>query len=69
MPISDYIEIGALLFLARQSTAKKRCTGQRENPQATSYFTFIVDEKPEKAGVDPFSLLVDRNPEDNLKEL
>ncbi|MCC6413355.1 MAG: hypothetical protein IT270_16960, partial [Saprospiraceae bacterium] len=32
-------------------------------------FTFVVDEKPEKAGLDPFSLLVDREPEDNMKEV
>lgn len=32
-------------------------------------FTFIVDEQPFEAGIDPNYLLVDRFPEDNLKEL
>ena len=32
-------------------------------------FTFTVDEAPDKAGIDPFSLLVDRMPKDNLKEV
>ena len=69
VPVNDYIEIGAL---AKPPSGKKygkmlyrkrvRIT-QKENT-----FTFIVNEKPEKAGVDPFSLLIDRNPEDNLKE-
>ncbi|WP_207432951.1 ABC transporter permease/M1 family aminopeptidase [Sabulibacter ruber] len=29
----------------------------------------IVKEKPQKAGIDPFNKLIDRNPEDNLKEV
>ncbi len=29
--------------------------------------TFIVPELPDKAGVDPFHLLVDRVPDDNVK--
>jgi hypothetical protein len=28
-----------------------------------------VDKEPEKAGIDPFSLLVDRIPDDNLKKV
>ena len=31
-------------------------------------FTFVVDEEPALAGVDPFNLLIDRLPEDNLKK-
>jgi len=36
--------------------------------QANNTFTFVVNEKPEKAGIDPFALLVDREPKDNLKK-
>jgi hypothetical protein len=32
-------------------------------------FTITVDEKPLKAGIDPIFKLIDRNPEDNIKEL
>jgi len=32
-------------------------------------FTLVVDEKPATAGIDPNFLLVDRMPEDNVKEL
>jgi ABC-2 type transport system permease protein len=68
VPVNDYIEIGA--FAKPASGKKYGKTLHRERvriSQPVSTFTFIVNEKPDKAGVDPFSLLVDRNPEDNLK--
>ena len=34
-----------------------------------SEFTFVVDEEPRKAGIDPFNILVDRNPENNLTKV
>ncbi|MCK6695122.1 MAG: hypothetical protein L6Q97_23865, partial [Thermoanaerobaculia bacterium] len=70
VPVNDYIEIGA--FAKPPSGKKYGKTLHRQRVkinQKDNKFTFIVHEKPEKAGVDPFSLLVDRNPEDNLKEL
>ena len=30
-------------------------------------YTFTVDERPDKAGIDPFLLLIDRIPDDNTK--
>ena len=30
-------------------------------------FTIVTDQKPEKAGIDPYNKLIDRNSEDNLK--
>ena len=68
--IADYIEIGA--FAKPEGDKKYGKTLYRERikiTQPTSTFTFTVTEKPDKVGVDPFSLLVDRNPEDNFKEL
>ncbi|MBJ6119525.1 ABC transporter permease [Pontibacter sp. BT310] len=32
-------------------------------------FEFIVNEKPEKAGIDPMNKLIDRNPTDNTKKV
>jgi len=28
--------------------------------------TFVVDQKPTRAGIDPYNKLIDRNPEDNM---
>ena len=69
VPINDYIEIGA--FAKPESGKKYGKTLYRQRvkiAQKESAFTFTVDAKPHKAGVDPFSLLIDRNPEDNMKE-
>lgn len=70
VPVNDYIEIGA--FAKPPSGKKYGKTLHRQRvkiSQRNNTFTFVVTEKPQKAGVDPFSLLIDRNPEDNLKEL
>jgi len=69
-PVNDYIEIGAFAKPEHDKKYGKTLYRQRVKiTQKDNTFTFIVDAKPHKAGVDPFSLLVDRNPEDNLKEL
>ena len=68
--MNDYIEIGAL---ARPPSGKKYGKilhrQQVKITEKNNTFTFVVDEEPYQAGIDPFSLLVDRNPEDNLKDL
>ena len=69
VPINDWIEIGA--FAKAEKDKKYGKTLYRERvriDQPNSTFTFVVDEKPDKAGIDPFRLLVDRNPEDNLRD-
>ncbi|MCC6462093.1 MAG: hypothetical protein IT260_16590 [Saprospiraceae bacterium] len=68
--LNDYIEIGA--FAKPESGKKYGKTLYRQRVKvsaAKNTYTFTVDEKPAEAGIDPFSLLVDRNPEDNLKKL
>ena len=32
-------------------------------------FTITVDQKPKKAGIDPYNKLIDRDPKDNVKEV
>ena len=32
-------------------------------------FTFTVDQKPQKVGIDPYNKLIDRKPDDNTKRL
>ena len=32
-------------------------------------YKFVVDQEPEKAGIDPFRLLIDRVPDDNMKKV
>jgi len=32
-------------------------------------YKFVVNEEPEKAGIDPLRLLIDRVPSDNMKKV
>jgi ABC-2 type transport system permease protein len=70
VPLNDWIEIGAL---AAPETGKKYgVVLHRERVHMTSHtgsYTFVSDKLPEKAGVDPLSMLVDRIPADNLKNV
>ena len=68
VPVNDFIDIGAF---AKPGKAKKYGdTLYRERvhiAQKESQFTFTTDKLPEKAGIDPFALLIDRIPDDNTK--
>ncbi len=68
VPLNDWIEIGA--FAKPEKGRKYGRTLYRERlhlAQARSQHTFTVNEMPDKAGVDPFLMLVDRIPDDNMK--
>jgi ABC-2 type transport system permease protein len=68
VPINDYIDIGAF---AKPAKGKKYgATLYRERMHITqkeSTFAFVTASLPEKAGIDPFALLIDRVPDDNTK--
>lgn len=66
----DELEVGA--FAAPKPGGKYGETLYRDKVNAKSgdnEFTFIVDVVPDKAGIDPFLLLIDRMPEDNAKRV
>ncbi len=70
VPVNDWIEVGALAkpedgkrfgkVLYRKRMLMKSGAGT---------YTFVTDELPERAGIDPLALLIDRVPDDNLKKL
>jgi len=66
--LNDYIDIGVYAEDAdgedRLIYLKKHLIDSQEKN-----FEIIVDEKPLKAGIDPIFKLIDRNPEDNVKDL
>lgn len=67
--VRDYIDIGLFAKegdnkLARPILMKRLKVSGRENS-----FTFLVDEKPDYAGVDPYNYLVDRIPDDNVERV
>jgi len=67
--VNDWIEIGAFAQAEPGRRYGKTLYRQRlKMTQNQATFQFVVDEKPELAGIDPFSLLIDRQPADNLKK-
>ena len=67
--LNDWIEIGA--FATPEGESEYGETLYRERVKIKSNqaeYTFMVDEVPALAGVDPFLLLIDRLPDDNLKK-
>jgi ABC-2 type transport system permease protein len=69
-PVADWIEIGAFAKPGKDMKYGKTLHRQRllmKGGKAT--YTFQVDEEPEKAGIDPFRLLIDRVPDDNMKKV
>jgi aminopeptidase N len=70
VPVNDYIDIGA--FAKPDKGKKYGATLYRDRvhiAQKDSNFTFVTDFLPEKAGIDPFALLIDRLPDDNTKSV
>lgn len=67
--VDDWIEIGAFAkpgFLRKYGETLYRERVHITEPRKK--FTFTVDKAPHRAGVDPISLLIDRNTADNMKK-
>lgn len=68
IPVNDYIDIGAFAKPAPGKQYGDTLYRQRVHiAQTSSKFTFVTDKLPDKAGIDPFALLIDRVPDDNTK--
>ncbi|HUL33021.1 MAG TPA: M1 family aminopeptidase [Candidatus Eisenbacteria bacterium] len=66
--VDDWMDIGA--FAKPPKDRKYGQTLFRELVHVTqshSTYTFVTDQLPDKAGIDPFLLLIDRVPDDNTK--
>jgi ABC-type transport system involved in multi-copper enzyme maturation permease subunit len=70
VPVNDWIDIGAF---AKPAKGKKYGdTLYRDRIHMTlnnSTYTFTTASLPDKAGIDPFALLIDRIPDDNMKSV
>lgn len=68
VPVDDWIEIGAFAKPPKDKKYGKvlhrECIHMKSG-KAT--YRFMTKEEPDKAGIDPFLLLIDRVPSDNLK--
>jgi len=70
VPVDDWIDIGAFAKPGKGLKYGKTLYRDRVHIAGNkSTYTFITDEMPEQAGVDPFLLLIDRIPDDNTKKV
>jgi len=71
IPVDDWVTIG--VFGGETSSGdrlgKPLYTGRHRITAATQAIEVIVSEPPRRAAVDPYHLLVDRAPKDNVKEI
>jgi hypothetical protein len=68
-PLSDYIDVG--LFDAPKTGARLGEPIAIRKVKVTSgtvRVEFTVPRKPARAGIDPYNILIDRNPGDNSKD-
>jgi len=65
--MSDWIQVGA--FDAQDRPLGLQMMHFEQDPDASESMTvtFTVDEEPVRAGIDPNVLLIDRNPDDNVR--
>jgi ABC-2 type transport system permease protein len=70
VPVDDWIEVGALAAPEKGKRFGKVLARQMIHMTGKGgTYTFVTDSKPDKAGVDPLLLLIDRVPDDNLKKV
>jgi ABC-2 type transport system permease protein len=70
VPVDDWIEVGALAAPEKGKHYGKVLARQMLHMTGKGgTYTFVTDAMPDKAGIDPLLLLVDRVPDDNLKKV
>jgi hypothetical protein len=67
IPVHDLIEVG--VFKGKKDSEEPLHTEKVWITQPHTTFTFVVDEPPTRAAIDPYSKLIDRNPEDNWADV
>ncbi len=69
VPVQDWIEIGAFAKPEPGKKYGKELYRKREYlTEGKATFEFEVDEVPDLVGIDPYYLMIDRIPDDNLKK-
>ena len=64
MALADYIDIG--VFKGAKDEEQPLSLRREKITQERQSFTVIVNERPTRAGIDPYNKLIDRIPDDNM---
>lgn len=67
--MDDWVDVGVLGEKSDQGQNKVLLLEKKRITEPKMQFEFTVNEPPKKAGIDPLNKLVDRNPDDNTKDL
>ena len=69
-PMADYVDVGVFDEAPRGSRLGAPLAVRRVRvASGQSRFSFVVPKAPSRAGIDPYTMLIDRNPGDNTKEV
>jgi len=68
VPLNDMVDVGVLGESKKKNAYDNILVVEKRLINAPKMtFEFVVDKKPARAGIDPLSKLIDRNPDDNTK--
>jgi hypothetical protein len=67
MPLADIIEIG--VFTGRKDEEKPLVMRREKFTQEQQSFEIVVDQRPTRAGIDPYNKLIDRIADDNMMDV
>jgi hypothetical protein len=67
IPIHDLVEVG--VFKGKKDSEQSLHTEKVWITKPQTTLEFVVSEPPTRAAVDPYSKLIDRNPEDNWADV
>jgi hypothetical protein len=65
--MNDWIDVGVLGAKQKNGAEKVIALEKKQIHSGQMKFEFVVNEPPEKAGIDPLNKMIDRNPDDNTK--
>ncbi len=70
VPMADYVDVGVFDTPAPGARLGAPLAIRRVKvTTGTSRHTFVVTRPPARAGIDPYTLLIDRNPGDNMRDV
>lgn len=66
IPVADYIDVGIYGAKNKKGVEQELMLTKVKMDKAEKTFEFEVTEKPERAGIDPYLKLIDRNADNNM---
>ena len=68
--MNDFVDVGVFAEAIRGARIGEALSIRKVRVKTgTSRYEFLVKSKPARAGVDPYNLLIDRNPGDNTRDV